>query len=416
MYRRNRVQWIICIAFVCLLVPSGKAQRKGTVSLENGFRTPPATARPWVFWMWLRVQTSREAITPDLEAMHSKGIEGAILYDSGVGGGMEAAQRMVVGHKQYQQEPTHDFADAHFTAIPEPPLPSWQPKSRELVRFAAKEAARLGVKLVLTVGLAGTSGDIPLADGQQRLIWSETKVDGGEVNIPLATPKRAVPASLVSVVSMVPERTEVGEHTESLHPIAVLALPDQGPITQRDVVDVSSHVDQSGQLRWAAPKGKWRILRFSYEPTRMTNAWGLYTDAMSAQALDKTWEVTVGQLMKEMSPGERRGLYGIEDDSWEAGASTWTAKFAEEFQRRRGYDLRLWLPALAGVEIGSSDKTDGVRRDFYRTIADLIAENHYAHLAELARRNGLVSYSEAAGRRTATSRNSGAEKHCHGAT
>lgn len=142
MHRRNRINSITFIALVCLSVPSIKAQMGGPVSLENGFRAPPAIARPWVFWMWLRVQTSREAITADLEAMRSKDIEGAILYDSGVGGGMEAAKRMVVGHKEYQQEPTHDFADAHFTAIPEPPMPSWQPKSRELVRFAAKEKYR----------------------------------------------------------------------------------------------------------------------------------------------------------------------------------------------------------------------------------------------------------------------------------
>jgi len=35
--------------------------------------------------MWLRVDTTREAITKDLEEMKAKGIEGEIIYDSGVG-------------------------------------------------------------------------------------------------------------------------------------------------------------------------------------------------------------------------------------------------------------------------------------------------------------------------------------------
>ena len=374
------------------------AQVRPGGSLEERFRTPPHAARPWVFWMWLRVQTTRDAIAADLEAMRSKGIEGAILYDSGVGGGMEADRRMLVGHKEYRQEPTGDFADAHFTPVPEPPMPSWQPKSREMVRFAAKEAGRLGVKLVLTVGLASTSGDLALEDSQQRLVWSETGVEGGtDVDVMLGTPTRSVPASRVAVVSMVRERNEVNSHPESLRPVAVLALPDEQRIAPHDVLDVSSHVDATGRLRWTAPAGKWRVLRFGYEPTRMTNAWGLYTDAMSAQALDHTWDLTIGQLLREMTPAERRGLYGIEDDSWEAGASTWTADFPAEFERRRGYDLRTWLPVVAGVNLGGTDDADGVRRDYYRTIADLIAENHYAHLAELARKNGLVSYSEAAG-------------------
>ena len=373
------------------------AQPTAARSLDQGFRTPPVTARPWVFWMWLRVETSREAITADLEAMHSKGIEGAILYDSGVGGGMESDRRMVMGHKEYRSEPTHDFAGAHFTPIPTAPLPSWQPKSRELLRFAAGEAARLGVKLVVTVGLASTSGNIALEDSQQRLVWSETAAEGGAVDVLLNASMRPVAASRVAVVSMVPERDATDLHPESLHAIATLAVPDRPEVAASDVVDLSRHVDAAGRLRWTAPTGKWRVLRFCYEPTRMTNAWGLYTNAMSAQALDHTWNLTIGPLIHEMSAAERRGLYGIEDDSWEAGSSTWTALFPDEFQRRRGYDLKSWLPVLAGVNLGRADDAEGVRRDYYRTIADLIAEKHYAHLAELARRNGLVSYSEAAG-------------------
>jgi hypothetical protein len=139
-----RIGFIVAIALACLSPHSVQTQAQGTASLAESFRSPPATARPWVFWMWLRVETTREAITADLEVMHSKGIEGAILYDSGVGGGMEATRRLVVGHKEYRQEPTRDFADAYFTPIPAPSMPSWQPKSRGLVRFAAKEAARHG--------------------------------------------------------------------------------------------------------------------------------------------------------------------------------------------------------------------------------------------------------------------------------
>jgi hypothetical protein len=305
---------------------------------------------------------------------------------------------MVLGHKKYLQEPTHDFAGAHFTPIPEPPMPSWRPESRERMRFAAKEAGRLGMKLVITVGLASTSGDIALEHGQQRLVWSETDVDGGsDTDVLLAAPRRAVSASRVAVASMVRESSEAGLRPESLRPVAVLAVPNQHHVSLAEVIDVSNRVDVAGRLHWTAPSGKWRVLRFCYEPTRMTNAWGLYTDAMSAQALDHTWKVTIGRIIQEMTAEERRGLYGIEDDSWEAGVSTWTQNFPEEFQHRRGYRINSWLPALAGIDLGSAEITAGVRRDYYRTIADLIAENHYGHLAELARRNGLVSFSEAAG-------------------
>ena len=113
---------------------------------------------------------------------------------------------------------------------------------------------------------------------------------------------------------------------------------------------------------------------------------------MSAEALDKTWDVTMGPLLKEMKPEERRGLFGVEDDSWEAGISTWTPLFLPQFQQLRHYDLIHWLPALAGKKMGGPDEAENVRRDFFRTIADLIAKNHYAHLREIANKEGLVFF------------------------
>jgi len=366
--------------------------------LDRGFRTPPAEARPWVFWMWLRVRSNRAAITADLEAMHAKGIEGAILYDSGVGDEMQAASRMVLGDRGYVEKKTTDFAGAHFTEVPFAPMQSWQPESRELVRWAAREAGRVGVKLVVTVGLASTSGDIPLEDSQQKLVWSETEVRGPiRVDAVLAEPKSVMRPSEKAVHSMVPERFTVPDVAKYRHEIAVLAVPDRETFGEDEVIDLTKKVDANGRLHWDPPAGAWKVLRFAYEPTGMRNAWGLFTDGMSSAALDRTWEITMGRLLGEMSPAERKGLYGVEDDSWEAGPTTWTRLLPAEFARLRGYDLVHWLPALAGKQMGSAAEAEGVRRDYYRTIANLIAKNHYGHLEEIAKRNGLKFYSEAAG-------------------
>jgi len=75
--------------------------------------------------------------------------------------------------------------------------------------------------------------------------------------------------------------------------------------------------------------------------------------------------------------------------------------FPQGFREFRQYDLIPWLPVLAGKTIGGPSESEGVRRDYHRTIADLIAKNHYARLGELSRKNGLVSFSEAAGPNTA---------------
>ena len=93
--------------------------------------------------MWLRVRSNRESITADLEAIHEKGIEGAI-YDSDVSDEMQSATKMVLGDKAYIEQKRADFPGAHFSEIPSGPMQSWQPESRELVRWAMEEAGRLG--------------------------------------------------------------------------------------------------------------------------------------------------------------------------------------------------------------------------------------------------------------------------------
>ena len=379
------------------------------VELEQNFRSPPAGARPWVFWMWLRADTTREAITKDLEEMRAKGIEGAILYDSGVGGQLKAWAKMVLRGKGYEVVNTAEFQGAYIDPIPGDALATWMPHSRELMRFAAKEAGRVGVKLCVTVGLAGTSGPIASEYGQQKLMWSEISVAGPKaVDVVLPGPATGVPPtlgteSLLSPGGHAPPKTRPAITTKTGNTkfggqeVAVLAVPDKKEFAPADVINLSSKMDASGRLRWQAAAGKWKILRFGYAPTGAKNAWGLYSDAMSAEALDITWNATIGQMIKEMTPEERKGLFAVEDDSWEAGISTWTKRFPAEFQKQHGYDLVQWLPALAGWNVGGTAAAERFRRDYYRTIADLIARNHYAHLRDLAHGNGLLAFSEAAG-------------------
>ena len=349
--------------------------------------------------MWLRVDTTRAAITKDLEEMHAKGIEGAFLWDSGGTALPGAPTKMVLQGKDYRVVPTQDYPSAHATPIPSPLMESWTPPARELYRFAAKEAGRLGIKLCIAVGLAGTSGPIPLEDGQQKLVWSETSVKGPQTFAgPLPAPNQDVTATFKPALAksaFVHARKKA--KTYPIHDVAVLAVPDKPEFDPSEVIDLSGKFDTSGNLQWDAPAGSWKVLRFGYTPTGMANVWGLFTDAMSAEALDKTWGSTMGQLLKEMTPDERKGMVGVEDDSWEAGPTTWTPLFASEFLRLRGYNLIPWLPVLAGKHEKDPDAVTGVKRDYYRTIADLIAKNHYAHLRELANQNGLTCFSEAAG-------------------
>ncbi len=71
-------------------------------------------------------------------------------------------------------------------------------------------------------------------------------------------------------------------------------------------------------------------------------------------------------------------------DSLEVYNSDWTSDFLEEFHKRRGYDLKPHLPALAG-DFGA--KTSAIRRDWGKTLTELLNERFLATMREWCKRN-----------------------------
>jgi hypothetical protein len=357
-------------------------------NLEQEFHTPPRQAQPWVYWVWLG-DTTHAAITRDFEEMKAKGIVGCILYDVQAGRGVNWWDRTIVRvGDDYRSVPTGDYPHPYYTPVPTGPLQAWTPHWRELVCFSAGEAARLGLDFVVSDGLANTSGNIPEEYGEQKLVWTTTSVHGGETyDGTLSEPETHAPRGNF------PHPAWKNYHRD----VAVLALPDEDGFSPDKIINLTANMDSAGHLHWAAPAGNWKIVRFVQVPTGANNIWGYFNDSMSAEAMDKAWEVTMAPLLKEMTPEERSGLKGIEDDSWEAGKTTWTKLFPDEFKKRRGYDVIPFLPVIAGMKMGDADTRARILRDYALTISDLIVDNHYSHLNKLANDNQLICHSEAAG-------------------
>jgi hypothetical protein len=160
-------------------------------------------------------------------------------------------------------------------------------------------------------------------------------------------------------------------------------------------IDVSAHVDETGVLRWAAPPGRWRILRFGASLTGQTNgpapaaATGLEVDKLDANKVRRYLDTYVGRL-------EGAGtLHALLSDSIESGPQNWTERMLDRFRERRGYDARPWLPALAGYVVRDRAATDAFLWDYRRTITELLTTEYYATVAEEAHRRSLTYYAEA---------------------
>ena len=357
-------------------------------SLDEAFAHPSRDARPLVFWMWLGTAMPFETLTRDLEEMKAKGIVGAIVYPSTGGTVWHPESKMVLNGKAFEKVSTDDYAGAKAESVPGEKLPIWSPKWREAIRFAAKESARLGLDLCVAVGTGAPRTVIAPADGQKTLEWTTAKCAGpAECDVALAVPRIKQSDAAEAKLTGDPFYQDV----------AVLAVPDADVVEANRVIDLTGKMDADGRLRWQAPAGKWKVYRFAQVATRKGNPTALQIDGLSAAAMDKAWQGTMKVLLDEMSPDERAGLRFIEEDSWEAGEPDWTQTFADEFKKRRGYDLIPLLPALAGQTIGDASETARVHQDYELTISDLFAENHYGYRRKLADANGLPFWSEAAG-------------------
>lgn len=186
--------------------------------------------------------------------------------------------------------------------------------------------------------------------------------------------------------------------------------PDRTPgytggeiIDPQQVVDLTSRLDAGGNLEWDAPPGRWTILRLGHTPTGARTkhgrpeGMGLECDKLNAAAAKVQFENYVGTLLREVRKVPGAKLSGINIDSNEHGSQNWTADFEAQFEKRRGYSLRKYLPAMMGRVVGSREISDRFLFDVRRTIADLMSEAYFGEFQRLCHAEGMTSMAQAPG-------------------
>ena len=158
---------------------------------------------------------------------------------------------------------------------------------------------------------------------------------------------------------------------------------------------VYAKMDQD-MLEIDLPKGLWRIIRIGHTSTGHTNATaggakGLECDKFSKTAIAKQVDNWFGLFMNRLNHNAIKYLHV---DSWECGSQNWSKNFAEEFQKRRGYDLIPWLPVMIGIPMESAAQSDKVLRDVRQTINDLINDVFFATVRDRAHQMGVQFSSE----------------------
>ena len=383
--------------------------------LEAGFRHPPDAARPWAFWFWINGNISREGITKDLESMKRVGIGGVLWME--VSGPWWAPQGPIEGGSK----PWHDA-----------------------MQWAICEADRLGMAFALSVDFGYGSGGPHITPDRsmQRLVWSETAVRGGQrVNVQLPKPAVDYRPALKKVwlrpgQTMNPVVMKALNEVDSYRDAAVFAFPSSkngasafahlekydgrgwqthlpplsdgrkanSSLARKQVIDLSDRMADDGTLDWHVPDGDWTVVRLGYASNfKMTRpspraAVGLECDRLNPRGIDAHFEHHLKPILDAAGEKAGRTLQYIHIDSWEAHGQNWTAGFAEEFRKRRGYDIGPWLPALTGRVVESAEKTDRFLWDMRQTVSEVTLANYIDRLRKLIAPYGVQFSCEPYGR------------------
>ncbi|MCX7011354.1 MAG: glycosyl hydrolase [Candidatus Sumerlaeota bacterium] len=401
----------ICLSMLCLGLIASAAS---TDSLEAGFGNPPESAKPWVYWFWINGNVSKEGITADLEALKYAGVGGVIWME--VGGGQWAP-------------------DGNVT-----PLSSqWH----DCMQWAVRECARLGMEFDISVDFGYGSGGPHITPelSMQKLVWSEKIIEGGRtLSVTLDKPgvsSKALPRSKAKVSEAVLDQIERSDFYKD---VAVIAVPlPESPEAQayriadlqmknglsgslhrgresaqeppvdavtpnEQVFDLTGKMDRDGHLTWGPPPGRWLVIRFGHVSNlKMTRpcppmAVGLECDRLAPAGIETHYDAFLKKIFAEAGAEAGKTLDYVHIDSWEAGGQNWTETFPAEFLKRRGYDLRPWLPVMTGRVVGSAELAERFLWDVRATVGEMIRDNYANRLRELARQHGIQLSIEAYGR------------------
>ncbi len=166
-------------------------------------------------------------------------------------------------------------------------------------------------------------------------------------------------------------------------------------------LNLTDKIDRNGNLDWVAPEGNWGIYAlFEGMHGKMVEraapgGEGYVIDHFSKDAINN-------YLQKFDKAFENRDVSKIRayfNDSYEVddaqGQSNWTRELFEVFEKKRGYDLKPYLPIL----LGETQSAEQVRilSDFRETVSDLLLENFTIGWANWAHQNKGIIRNQAHG-------------------
>ena len=271
----------------------------------------------------------------------------------------------------------------------------------EMLRYTQQQCKENGIELDMATGTGWPFGGpwVPLEESACKVLFVDTVFTGNKIE---------------RLELLVPEKDRKYARLQKV------MLYHNGIAT-----DVTSSVED-GLLTWKAPKGtkkqdEWRVIavyvRYGVMKVKRAAPGG---EGLVVDHFDRT---AVANYLRHIEEAfERTNTpypHTFFNDSYEVSEATWTPKFFEEFEKRRGYKLEEHLPQLLdGMRMARWGKKELEERrkstpgdlshfviemgrkelsDYRETLGDLLLENFTEQWTAWAHKHGAITRNQAHG-------------------
>ncbi len=328
------------IAFLLIIAFCNFAFAANIDDLQKNFQTPPDDARIMMRWWWFGPSVTKTELERELRVMRDGGI-----------GGVEV-------------QPVYPLLpDDEKNGIKN--LPYLSDEFLEMLKFTSEKTKELGMRFDLTLGSGWSFGGAktPITEAAGQLRVERVKVDAKIRRVPVPS---MIPAEKLHGVFLVKTNGNVIEEN---------SLKELTDIRNENVF-LPENSNGNEILFFIGGKSGMQVKRPS------VGAEGYVLNHLDKPSVESYLKNTGDRLFSRF---EKNNIpFSFFCDSLEVYNQDWTDDFLTEFQNRRGYDLKPYLPALT-LEMGA--KTADVRYDWGRTLTEIFNERFMIPMQNWGKKN-----------------------------
>uniref|UniRef100_UPI0035672303 glycosyl hydrolase n=1 Tax=Litorivivens sp. TaxID=2020868 RepID=UPI0035672303 len=374
---------------------------------------PPKSARPWTRWWWPGGDVDANTAVMQLETLDKAGF-GGVEIQPFLGGAMALAENDEVMARIYSFD-----SPAYYNTL------------HNVIEEA--HARNIGVDLTHFSGWPPGGPEVNLEDSLTILAYGEATVRGGkQVDIALPKPKPGPSEYIFSMMEFAgadfinfpvehaqPLSVVAARRIDGNHALTPFNLDDTVRLDEKTLTVLTPHIE-GDRLRWDAPEGEWALIVSYLMPSgevpmgAAQKPQGFVVDHLRTPQVIGHYEYAYGERTG-LPAFYGKGLRGFFNDSLEFRLKRMAVDdILEEFKKRRGYDLELYLPAIyiegadnvyfreilgvhAAPEFELSANDESIRHDYQQTLSDLVIERFIETSAQWAHERGLVSRGQSYG-------------------